>query len=65
MAVVREGDHDLGAGAQELAVQLAHCIGKVEHDLGNVRPALQVAAALELEEVSLRAEDDVLLEALS
>src|SRR3990172_2751902 len=59
VAVVGEGDHDLGAGAEELAVELPHRVGEVEDYLGHVRPALQVAAALELEEVALGAEDGV------
>ena len=64
VAVVGERDHDLGTGAQELAMQLAHGVGEVEHDLGHVRAALQVAAALELEQVALGAEDDAVVESL-
>ena len=51
--VVGERDHHVGAAAQELAVQLAHGVRVVEDDLGDVRAALQVAAALELEQVAL------------
>ena len=64
VAVVGERDHDLGAGAQELAVQLADGVREVEHDLRHVRAALQVAAALELEQVALGAEHDAVVESL-
>ena len=64
VGVIGQGDHDLGAGTQELAVQLDHRLWRVENDLGNVRPGLDVAAALEFEDVTLGAEDHVLIEAL-
>ena len=60
--VVRERNHHLCSRAQELAVKLAHRVGEVENGLGHVRAALQVAAALELEEVALGAEHDVVLQ---
>ena len=56
VTVVRERHHHLRAGAEELPVQLAHRVRKIEHDLGDVRPALQVATALELEQVALCAQ---------
>ena len=56
--VVGERDHDVRAGAQELAVQLAQGVGRVEDHLGHVRARLDVAAALELEHVALGADDD-------
>src|ERR687886_154184 len=65
VAVVGEGDHHLGAGPGELAVELAHCLGKVEHDLRDVGAALEVAASLQLEQVPLRSQHHVLLEALA
>jgi hypothetical protein len=37
-------------------MQLAHRLRMVEHDLRDVRPALQVAAPLELEQVALGSE---------
>jgi hypothetical protein len=46
-------------------MQLAHRVRKVEDDLRNVRAALQVAAAFELEEVSLGSQHDVVVEALA
>src|SRR5581483_661229 len=63
VAVVREGDQDARAGPGELPVELANRVREVEDDLRHVRPALQVAAALELEEVALGADDDAQLEA--
>jgi UDP-N-acetylmuramyl tripeptide synthase len=62
MAVVGERDHDLRARAQELSVQLSDRVGIVENDLRHERPALKIAAPLQLEEVALSAEDDVALE---
>ena len=46
----------------ELLVQSANQFGLLEHDLGNERPRLQIAAALELEQVALRAHDRSLVE---
>ena len=64
MAVVRERDHDLGAGPQELAVQLADGVGEVEHDLGHIRPALEIAAPLELEQIALGTEHHAVVKSL-
>jgi hypothetical protein len=46
-------------------MQPSHRLGKIEHDLGHVGPALEVAAPLQLEQVSLCSENDILLEALT
>ena len=53
VAVIGEGDHHLGAGAEELPMKLAYGVGKVEHRLRHERSTLHVAASLQLEEVSL------------
>ena len=52
------------ARAQELAMQLAQRVGRVEDHLGDERAGLDVAAALELEDVALGAEDDAVRETL-
>jgi hypothetical protein len=62
--VVGQRDHHVRAGAQELAVQLPQRIGLVEDHLGDERARLDVAAALELEDVALGADDDAVSEAL-
>jgi hypothetical protein len=46
-------------------MELTNRPGKVEHDLGHVRAALQVAPPLELEKVSLRPQHHVPLETLA
>jgi hypothetical protein len=45
-------------------MQLDHSVWRVENDLGNVWACLDVAAALELEDVTFGAEDDALSETL-
>ena len=45
-------------------MQLAHRVGVVEDHLGHERAGLDVAAALELEDVALGADDDAVSEAL-
>jgi hypothetical protein len=64
VAVIRERDHHLGPGAQELAVELGDRLGAVEDDLGDVRAALQIAAPLELEQVALGAENDAVAQSV-
>ena len=64
VGVVRERLDDVGAGVDELAVQLRHQLGVLEHDLGHERPRLQVAAPLEFEEVALGADDGALRETI-
>ena len=56
VAVIGERFDHVGAGAHELAVQLAHRFGLVEHDLGHVWPGLDVAAPLKLEQIALGAD---------
>ena len=56
MAVIGERLDHVGAGAHELAVELAHRLGGVEHDLRHVRPRLEVAAPLQLEQIALGAD---------
>jgi hypothetical protein len=46
-------------------MELTYGLGKVEHDLGDVGPTLEIAASLELEEVSLGSQHHVPLEALA
>ena len=60
VGVVGEGLDDVRAGVHELAVQLRHQLRVLEHDLGDERARLQVAAPLELEEVALGADDRAL-----
>ena len=57
MAVVGEGLDHVGAGVDEIAVQLAHQIGMLEHDFGHEGAGLQIAAPLELEEIAFGADD--------
>src|SRR5260221_2001073 len=57
MGVVGERLDDVGAGMDELAMQLGDQLGGLEHDLGHVRAGLQVAAAFELEQVAFGADD--------
>jgi hypothetical protein len=64
MGVVGEGLDHVRSGVHELAVQLGDDVRVLEHDLGHVRPRLQVAPALELEQVSLGAEHGPLREPL-
>ena len=56
VAVIGERLDHVGAGAHELAVELAHRLGRVEHDLRHVRPGLEVAAPLQLEQIALGAD---------
>ena len=56
MAVVGERLDHVGAGAHELAVELAHRLGGVEHDLRHVGAGLEVAAPLQLEQIALGAD---------
>ena len=53
MGVVGEGEHYVGAGAQEVAMQPDHRIGVFEHRFGHVGAGGDIAAALELEEITL------------
>ena len=46
-------------------MELPHGLGEVEDDLRHERPALDVAAPLQLEQVTLCPQDDVLVEALA
>ena len=57
MSVIGEGLDHVGAGVDEVAVQLAHQIGMLEHDFGHECAGLQIAAPLELEEIALGADD--------
>ena len=53
VGVVGEGLNHVRSGMHELAVQPGYHLGLLEHYLGDERPGLQVAAALELEQISL------------
>ena len=46
----------------ELAVELRHELGVLEHDLRHERPCLEIPPALELEEIALRTDDGSLRE---
>ena len=64
MAVVGEGLDYIRARMDEVTVELANHVGVLENDLGYVRARLQIAAALELEQIPLGADNGSLLEAL-
>ena len=64
VGVVGERLDDVRAGVDEVAVELVDDLRMLEHDLGDERARLQVAAALELEDVALGADHGALLEAL-
>ena len=57
MPVVGERLDDVRARVHELVVQLLDELRAIEHDLGHIGPGLEVAAALELEQIALRAQD--------
>ena len=59
MPVVRERHHHVRSRAQKFAVELTDGVGEVEHDLGDVGAALQIATALQLEQVALGSEHDL------
>ena len=56
VGVVRERLDDVGAGVDELPVQLGDELRLLEHDLGHERARLQIATTLELEQVPLGAD---------
>jgi hypothetical protein len=62
--VVGQRHHDVGAGPQELPVQLADGVRLIQDDFGNERARLDVAAPLELEDVALGADHDAVRQAL-
>ena len=62
VGVVRERLHDVGTGVDELAVQLGDQRRLLEHDLRHERARLQVAPPLELEQITLGADDGSLAE---
>ena len=64
VGVVGQRHHDVGAGPQELAVQLPQRVRRIEDHLGHVRAGLDVAAAFELEDVALAADDHAVGEPL-
>src|SRR5207245_401734 len=56
--------HHLGAGAEELPVQLFQRVRGIQDDLGDVGARLDIPAPLQLEHVTLGVQDDALLEPL-
>jgi hypothetical protein len=64
MAVVGERLDDVGAGVHELTVQLGDELGVLEDDLRDESTRLEIAAALELEQVALGADDRSFVEPL-
>ena len=64
VGVVRERLDDVGACMDELTVELGNEIRVLEDDLGHECAGLEIASALELEQVSLGADDMTALEAL-
>ena len=57
MGVVGEGQHDVGARVQEVAVQLGHDLRVVQHRLRHVGACGKIAAPLDLEQIALGADD--------
>jgi hypothetical protein len=57
VGVVGERLDHVRAGVDELAVELRDLLGVVEHDLRHKRPGLEVAPALQFEQVTLGADD--------
>jgi hypothetical protein len=55
--VVGERFDDIRAGVDEVAVEALDQLGVLEHDLGHVGAGLQIAAALELEQIAFGADD--------
>jgi hypothetical protein len=64
MGVIGEGLDDIGARVHELTMKFVYLFRMLEDNLRNVRPGLDVAPALELEQVSLRADDRTFAQAL-
>ena len=56
VAVVGEGEDDVGSGVSEFAMQALDGFGVVENDLGNEGPGLYVAAPFQLEEIAFGAD---------
>ena len=57
MGVVGEGEHDVGAGAQEVSVQPDHRVGVLQHHFGHVGAGGEIAGSLQLEQIALGADD--------
>ena len=64
MRVVGERLDDVGARMHEVAMELSHDLGMLEHDLRHESPGLEIASPLELEDVALGADHGTVLEAL-
>jgi hypothetical protein len=63
VGVVGAGLDDVGAGMDEVAMELDERLGMLDHDLGHEGAGLQIAAALELEDIAFRADDGAVGEA--
>ena len=59
VAVVGEGQHDVGSGTGELGVQFFKRVRMLQHHLGHVGPGLQIAAPFHLEEVTAGVQDGI------
>ena len=57
MRIIGERLDDVGAGSQKIAMQVLDLLGEIEHDLGHIGARLQIAAALQLEQVAFGADD--------
>jgi hypothetical protein len=64
MRVIRERLDDVRSRVNEVAVELRDRLRMFEHDLRHERPGLQIAAALELEDIAFGANDGAGVEAL-
>ena len=60
MRVIRERLDDVRSGVNEVAVELGDRLRMLEHDLRHERAGLQIAAALELEDIAFGADDGAL-----
>ena len=64
VGIVGEGQHHVGASAQEVAVQAGDRIGVFQHHFGHVGTGGDVAGPLELEQIALGADERPGLEAI-
>ena len=57
MGVIGEGQHDVRARVQEFAMQLDYGVRMFQHCFGHVGAGGEIAAALDLEQIALGAND--------
>ena len=64
VGVIGERFHDIRTRMNEVAMQLRHCLGMLEHDFRNECAGLQITASLELEDIAFGADHRSGVEAL-